>query len=451
MSKYFLSLFARLYLSIALTVFLSILLGLFVTEAYSENEEVDSFAADADFIFQQLVTNQELFGVGQQQHIDLPFPLYRYFSAKFINRVNNKACQSCDFIKAIDGVNYYELAGGERLAEFVMAGSQWRVAIYEKIDSERSEEELALQLVEGDTEQALFFTLLALVLALLAITIYWPINKLKKQIRQLINTHQQFGAGVLSVKADENIQKPLDELAVSFNAMTQAIIDNIKERDTFAHAIPHEVRTPLSRIQLASGLIRKKSCDKEVQALVDDVDNYVIDINELISQIVEFSKIKASEKGVIQQQIINVKAFVESRLNLLMVNQNKAVEVVIDEAIKVNTNPFYLRLLVDNLILNALNHAKSKIELSVTIQHDKFQFTVEDDGKGVPLKMRETIFVPFARVDKSRSRKTGGLGLGLPIAKAAAKKMVGSIRVADASLGGAMFIFTSDVILKYSE
>jgi len=70
---------------------------------------------------------------------------------------------------------------------------------------------------------------------------------------------------------------------------------------------------------------------------------------------------------------------------------------------------------------------------------------VEDDGMGVPLVDRETIFIPFARLDKSRSRKTGGLGLGLPIAKAAAKKMAGDIIVAESTLGGARFSFTKKI------
>ena len=63
----------------------------------------------------------------------------------------------------------------------------------------------------------------------------------------------------------------------------------------------------------------------------------------------------------------------------------------------------------------------------------------------MPLDDRETIFIPFARLDKSRSRKTGGLGLGLPIAKAAATKMAGNIIVGQSPLGGAMFSFTKGV------
>ena len=247
----------------------------------------------------------------------------------------------------------------------------------------------------------------------------------------------------MTMKADENIQKPLDELAASFNKMAQAISDNVKERDTFSQAIPHEVRTPLSRIQLASGLIRKKSTDSDILALVDDVDNYVTDINDLISQIVEFSRINDSKaKEIAQYQTIIIKDFVASRLDLLANNKQHRLIVDIEQSVVITTNPFYLRLLVDNFIKNALNHGQEKIKFSAQIENNQLSIIVEDDGIGVPVSDRETIFIPFARLDKSRSRKTGGLGLGLPIAKAAASKMAGKIVVSSSPLGGAMFSFT---------
>jgi signal transduction histidine kinase len=238
--------------------------------------------------------------------------------------------------------------------------------------------------------------------------------------------------------------------------MAQAIADNVKERDTFSQAIPHEVRTPLSRIQLASGLIRRKSTELDILTLVDDVDNYVVDINELISQIVEYSKINSNsiassgpgvnkESEEDQFQTIEISNFFKSRLDVLARNQHKSFTLDVEESVEMTTNPFYLRLLVDNFIKNAFNHAQSKIQLSARIEQRQLSIIIEDDGVGVPLDDRDTIFIAFARLDKSRSRKTGGLGLGLPIAKAAATKMAGTIVVSESPLGGAMFSFTKSV------
>lgn len=441
------SLFSRLYLTIVLTVILSVTLTAIVTENYTEQEHVGSFIKDVSLIFENIELNENYNDLSSQKSIELPFPLHRYFSAKIINTdFNANVCTSCQFIKSINSVNYYELEEGERLAEFSLKQAGRKLVIYEKLDSERSNEELEEILLEDDSGEIVFFALTAITLLLLGITVYWPIKNLQTQIRQLIQAHHQFGLGKMNVKANEKIQKPLDELACSFNVMAQAIADNVKERDTFSQAIPHEVRTPLSRIQLASGLIRKKSTDLDILALVDDVDKYVIDINELIRQIVEFSRINENEEKEIEQyQTIEVKAFVESRVRLLANNQDKELILVIDETLELTTNPFYLRLLIDNFIKNALNHADEKIRLSAIIKNNQLSIIFEDDGVGVPIDDRATIFIPFARLDKSRSRKTGGLGLGLPIAKAAAKKMDGDIVVAESPLGGAMFSFTRHI------
>jgi signal transduction histidine kinase len=414
--------------------------------SYSQQEEVSFFIADTNLIFEQLKLAENIDLTSVEQSIQLPFPLDRYFSAKVINLSNTKVCKNCQFIKNINNINYYQLEEGESLAEFNLSKSNNKVLIYERLDSERSEEELSEVLTDENTERVIFFSLIFVTLLLLGLTIYWPIKNLQRQIQVLINSHQQFGLGKMTIKTNENIQKPLDKLAQSFNNMALAIADNVKERDIFSQAIPHEVRTPLARIQLASGLIRKKSTNLDVLALVDDVDNYVIDINELINQIVEYSRINENNADeTAQYQTIEIKAFVQSRLKLLTNNLHQTITLVIDESVEITTNPFYLRLLVDNFIKNALNHADEKIKLSANVTSNQLSITIEDDGNGVPADARDTIFIPFARLDKSRSRKTGGLGLGLPIAKAAATKMVGNIKVSKSPLGGAMFSFTSNI------
>lgn len=388
--------------------------------------------------------------------------------------MNSDICPSCQLITRINNTFYYQRPNGERLIEFKLPSAKSNIIIYEKHESELKPEDYTEEMPEGFTESILddedvdlvFLSLILVTSLFLGIATYWPIKNLQNQINALIDTHQQFGSGNMQAKADENIQKPLDKLAVSFNEMAQAIADNVKDRDTFSQAIPHEVRTPLSRIQLASGLIRRKSTDLDVLALVNDVDNYVVDIHKLISQIVEYStinsttvsgsnsipkvsKISNNENELAQFQTIEVRAFIEFRLQILAKNQNKSFTLTVDESLELTTNPFYLRLLVDNFIKNAFNHAQVKIKISssVTIfnSNQQLSITVEDDGVGVPADDRETIFIAFARLDKSRSRKTGGLGLGLPIARAVATKMAGKIVVSESSLGGAMFSFIKDI------
>lgn len=447
MSKLSPSLFTRLYLSILLVVFACIMLTKFGVEAYYDEEEFNFFKRDVNYVFESLGYSTEFKIADNKKNIQLPFPFDRHFTAKLTNpKLKNSACNSCEYINSVNNVNYYELEEGERLAEFKLAKSEYNLIIYEMLDSERNERIISDDLFMDDEEhdEVMFFSLIIISSLFIGITIYLPMNKLQIQIRTLIASHNQFGSGNMQVKADTNIQKPLNELAHSFNVMANAIVENVKERDTFSQAIPHEVRTPLSRIQLASGLIRKKTVNEDVLTLINDIDNYVVDINDLINQIVEFSKISTGEEKQLFEhyQSIELKFFVESRLNIIANKHNKTIIIDIDNSIEVTTNPIYLRLLIDNFVKNALNHARSSVILSAKLVKGKFTFIVEDDGVGIDIADRETVFIPFARLDKSRSRKTGGLGLGLSIAKAASCRMNGKITVSESTLGGAKFCFT---------
>ena len=108
-------------------------------------------------------------------------------------------------------------------------------------------------------------------------------------------------------------------------------------------------------------------------------------------------------------------------------------------SLDITTNPVYLRLLVDNLLKNACIHANTQITISVSTIKGQLELAIEDDGDGIPKESFDTIFMPFSRLDVSRSRKTGGLGLGLAISKAACKRMNSELIVENSQTGGAKF------------
>ena len=447
MNKFSFSLFTRLYLTTLLVIFGVTVLIIYVDDMIYEQGNFNDFVENTEFIFARIKPNALNEMNANQKYIQVPFPFSRELTARFVDAsVKKAACTSCQLIKSSGNNNYYKLEEGGFLAEYRLTNSKNNIIIYEILASERSEEKFSVEL-EDQYEDEILYSMLSIISLFLAVIIYWPIRKLQTQIKALIDSNNQFGLGDLTVRANTNIQKPLDKLAHSFNEMAHAIADNVKERDTFSQAIPHEVRTPLSRIQLASGLIRKISDDVDILQLADDVDNYVVDINELINQIVEFSRINTQkiDEEFEHYQSINVKDYIESRLSIFVKQQHKEITLDVDAVIEIITNPIYLRLLIDNFIKNALNYAKEKIKLSASINNNTLSLMVEDDGVGISPDDRDTIFIPFARLDKSRSRKTGGLGLGLSIAKAAAQRMNGQIIVSESSLGGAKFTFDMTV------
>lgn len=440
MIKWPLSLFSRLYFSVALVIVCCVLLTKIVGDIYYQKEEFNHFLRNTSYVLESIVHHTEQEFDSYQQFIPIPSPLNFDFTAKLVNPdVTIPVCENCTYISTIGKIKFYELEEGELLAEYNLSNINRRVVIYEKLDDERNNDDVDLHHEEVDS---LLFLISSLIL--MSITIYWPIKSLERQIRALNRAHQRFGAGDMKARADEAIQKPLNELALSFNQMADAIDKSSKERDVFSHAIPHEVRTPLSRIQLAAGLLRQRLADNDSIALIDNVDKYIDDINELITQIVEFSRLNSfkSEEYFDHYQTIKMIEFINSRLNLFEIPKEKTIATNICQDAELTTNPIYLRLIIDNLIKNALIYATHIVTISVSATKEQLIFSVEDDGCGIKAEDRETVFIPFARLDQSRSRKTGGLGLGLSITNAAVKKMNGNIEVGVASKGGARFTVT---------
>lgn len=434
-----LSLFSRLYLGVAVVMLCSIVVTRLVGEMVFKKEEFTHFSITADYLKDLAV--QDVSKHSEQYDYQLPPPFSFYYSAKFISPQQwKKLCQSCLFVGRSDSVEYYEFVEGERIAYFSTVTSMRGLLIYEKTDEERVEgEESELHIDELDSP---FFLILCLVL--IFVSLYWPLKKMHRQIYGLNKAQKRFGRGDMSARADEDILRPLNDIAISFNNMAEAIDKSVKEKEVFAHAIPHEIRTPLSRIQLAAGLLRQQSSDDKMAALLDDVDAYIVDINELISQIVNFSKLTNSKSAEYYQnyETIFLSDFIKSRMALVTVPSDKSIALNICSEARITTNPVYLRLVVDNLIKNALIYANRQVNIIVYVESGEVYMLVEDDGVGIDSTSYETVFIPFARLDSSRSRKTGGIGLGLSITKAAVLNMRGTIDVGRSALGGASFTVT---------
>ncbi|TKB55019.1 ATP-binding protein [Ferrimonas aestuarii] len=438
------TLFTRLYLSILFVVCLTVLLTLYVVESLYRDGDFSLFVYEANYLHQQV---SQAVHEGSQKDLDmLAYPLTLDFSFKVLSGDERYfPCQNCNYIKAIKGVDYYELEEGELMAVFISPSSDASLAIYQKLDEERTpEEHKFMSKFESQFELGVgvYPFLVVMAMVLIGITIMLVVRNLQDQIRSLIGYQRRFGDGELQVRADENMQKPLDELAHSFNLMATDVENLVRERDIFAQAIPHEVRTPLSRIQLATGLIQQRTEQPELKQLTADIDRYVDDVNELVNQVVEFSKLNASVDGGDETPPLSITLtpWLQTRLREMAMPEQRHIELQQSQKLMLSCSSVYLRLVFDNLIKNAVNHAASKVSVDTRCLGKRCVLVVEDDGSGIPEADRDTVFLPYARLDQSRNRRTGGLGLGLAIAKAAAARMDASIEVQESSLGGAKFV-----------
>lgn len=437
MIKLPLSLFSRLYLGVAFVILCSVVVTRIAGEMVFQKEEFTHFSTTSQYI-KELVLQQKKDNPNLNlSDYKLPPPFTFYFSAKFIQQSQWPTfCLQCSFKTKTANVEYFELQEGEYVARYLLESSEYYLAVYEKIDEEREGEVEELHLEELD-----HFLFLFLCLVLMSISLYWPLKKMRQQIRGLNIAQRLFGAGDMSARANEDILRPLDEIATNFNQMADAIDKSVQERAVFSHAIPHEIRTPLSRIQLAAGVMRQQTSEENICILLDDVDKYIFDINELITQIVSYSKLTNSDSAEYYHhyESILLVDFIDARMALVDAPQDISIQLNICNEAQITTNPVYLRLVIDNLVKNALIYAKSQVNIIVLVELDEVVLLVEDDGRGIAPENYETVFIPFSRLDSSRSRKTGGIGLGLSITKAATANMRGSITIEKSELGGAAF------------
>ncbi len=451
-----LSLFTRLYLSVAIAVIVSGTLSLIIIEKWDSQNEIDEFVFFTDYVYADLLKQGEIQPNNKLQNLDKSPKVIDVLSMSWqIVPINTSPCDGCQLIGHSGKVDVYRNELDQFMAVYILSKSNTWLFIgdleTETVILDESEgllfpEEYSEQYEDEEFEEFSFdeiapILLLITVLITIASTIYWPIRALQNQIEKLIKVQHQFGAGDMNIKAEETLAKPLNELATSFNVMASSIKDTVNENQLFAQAVPHEVRTPLSRIQLATGLLRKSNESKQSVELLDNIDTYIGDINELISQVVAFSRLNSTnDEGEFElYQSIELCGFIDSRIKAIKCEEKLKVIRLIEKSHEIATNPAYLRLLVDNLLKNASIHAKSQIIISLNTINEQIELAIEDDGDGIPQESFDTIFMPFSRLDVSRSRKTGGLGLGLAISKAACKRMNSELVVENGRQGGAKF------------
>ena len=442
MNKYFPSFFTRLYSSLFVAIIFSAFVTFLVLDKWIEQDGWQDFVSDTMFmknVVESERTEQQKSAAAFYSNLNTAvYPFDLYWRTEPL--VSSK-CLDCQFVGEFFGIEVFERESGELIAVHKME-SGW-LLIQDK------PEPLVLERGGGveDIEILAVPILLLVIVVVIGFVLYLPIRKLQREILALNRVNAEFGSGDMSVRADEAISEPLQNLAKSFNKMAGELSHRFDESQIFAQAVPHELRTPLSRIQLATGILRKSSRNESQLALVDNIDQYIDDIDLLCSEIIQLSKLNMQAKDN-HFHLLEVGDFIVNRIQQLGLRADISIAVNVDSSLQMMCDAVNLRLVVDNLVKNAVAYAQSEVQVNVEDLSCGLTLVVEDDGPGVPVKNREGVFLPFSRLDSSRNRKTGGLGLGLAIVKGAVSQLGGDISIGDSELGGALFKVTLPPVSK---
>jgi signal transduction histidine kinase len=271
--------------------------------------------------------------------------------------------------------------------------------------------------------------LLPLIAALIALRVERGLAKVER-------ASQKLATGELSARV-ENPDGPSSELATSFNEMAARVERLIRSRDELVQAVSHELGSPLSRIRFHLELL----ADKSGRARQERIDAMTRDLDALDELVAELLRYVQSDEMELERREIDPGRSLPDLVELakLEAPQGKTVEIElsVSRAAPIVADPRLFQRTVENLLRNAVRHARGKVRLDVSAAADVTTVAVHDDGPGIPEELREKVLVPFFRPQADRSRKTGGIGLGLAIVNRVVQRHGGRIEIGTSPLGGA--------------
>lgn len=230
----------------------------------------------------------------------------------------------------------------------------------------------------------------------------------------------------------------LKELAYSFDSMSSHIQRLLKVQREMINAISHELRTPIARLRFGLEAL-KDDVNDDLEPSVSALEIDVEELNTLVDEVLTYGKLEEGSLALNFErtsitQLLN--GIVDHNQSLL---QKFDVRISVSEDDIVNADAHHLHRALQNLILNASKYANSIISITFTADEERWQVDIEDDGPGIPVEDRDKVFIPFQRLDNSRTRASGGYGLGLAIVQRIAFWHGGAVLVDGSDLGGAKF------------
>ena len=250
----------------------------------------------------------------------------------------------------------------------------------------------------------------------------------------------------MSVRVPAEGHDEMASLASSYNSMSDHIHRLIEAQRELMRAVSHELRTPVARIRFAMEMLADEDDYSHRLQQTEMIDKDIEALNTLIDEIMTYAKLEQGTPSLDFEKIILVDVLeqVVIETEALKTKMNIQLAALSSDVI-VEAERRYLHRVIQNLVGNAIRYGDSRILLSGGIDpNSRMAYVcVEDDGPGIPEEDRARVFEAFARLDDSRTRASGGYGLGLSIVSRIAFWFGGSIEVDQSpELGGARFIMS---------
>lgn len=322
--------------------------------------------------------------------------------------------------------------------------------IYISIPDDKWDEfadEFSVQVYNNKADYKRNSLIITVLLALLGgVVTYFISGHALRPIREFSDKIEEVQAQNLSdSRIEENNVKELNQLGISYNKMLERLSEAFEIQRQFTANAAHELRTPLALMQVQLDLYNSASHpgnDADTLQTIKMVTEQNDKLNRMVKTLLDMSELQTvgrDDKIILDAIVEEVLADLEP----LAVEKNIKLIGKCEDATMIGSDILIYRL-VYNLVENAIkyNHPLGQVTVTAYQRNKHIYLSVEDTGSGIPKELRERVFEPFFRVDKSRSRELGGVGLGLALVREIVRVHDGSICIKSGKTGGTIFEVT---------
>ncbi len=337
--------------------------------------------------------------------------------------------------------------GGEGSAEGTSSGEGGEGSSEGASSSDARQQALAdasVREVEAGVDAAsnALLIIVPIVVVALGLAIWWTVGRALRPVRAISSQVTEISGSTLServpVPASED---EIAELAALMNEMLDRLESSSERQRAFVADASHELRSPLSTIVAAAEIASVSPDPMRLQELAETVSGEAERMQLLVADLLDLARLD-EDRLELATTAVDVASVCREALDRF-VDAAPAISLNAPATAHADGVLSQIERVVFNLAENAVTHAESHVSVTVTPDGADVRIAVEDDGPGISPEDRERIFERFVRLDSSRERKTGGIGIGLALVKAIVDRHRGAIRVGDsAALGGARFEVT---------
>ena len=304
--------------------------------------------------------------------------------------------------------------------------------------------DFSVQVYNNKTDYKRRSLLVSILSALLGgVATYFICGRALKPLRAFSDQIEKVQAQNLSdARMEENGVRELNQLSISYNRMLERLSDAFEVQRQFTASAAHELRTPLSLMQVQLDLYHSTQhpgSDADTVQMIKMLTEQNDRLGKMVKTLLDMSELQTvgrDEKIILNDLVDEVLEDLEplaQEKNIKLIGKYKNITMIGSDIL--------IYRLVYNLVENAIkyNHSDGQVTVNAYKKQKHIYLSVEDTGSGIPKELRERVFEPFFRVDKSRSRELGGVGLGLALVHEIVRVHDGSISIKSNPAGGTIF------------